>query len=68
MSWQTARLVKVLVLKYGGSRAYAKTYNFFIGIIVAELFAILFWTLIGAVLSLTLGLPFKPYLSMSAAI
>ncbi len=40
---------KVLVLRYGGSRLYRKAGAFFIGLIVGEVFAAVFWALTTAI-------------------
>ncbi|MHC4502007.1 MAG: DUF6784 domain-containing protein, partial [Planctomycetota bacterium] len=45
-------LFKVLLLKYGGARAYPLGRSIFIGLIVGEIFAAAFWGIVPAVLVL----------------
>jgi hypothetical protein len=48
-------LVKVLVVRYGGSRLYRQAKPFFIGLIAGEVFAAVFWFLVPAVIILAGG-------------
>jgi len=49
--------VKVLVVRYGGSRLYRSAKPFFLGVIVGEVFSAVFWCIVPIVL-VALG---KPY-------
>lgn len=48
----------LLILKYGGSRAYPLGRSIFIGLIVGEIFAAAFWGIVPTVLVL-LGRPYE---------
>ena len=48
-------LAKVLVLRYGGAQLYRKARVFFLGLIVGEVFAAIFWALVPAILALLFG-------------
>jgi len=43
-------LAKMLILRYGGSQLYSRARPFFIGLLMGEVFAIVFWGALGAVL------------------
>jgi len=43
-------LIKIILVRYGGSRLYRKAKPFFLGLIVGEVFAAVFWAIIPAVL------------------
>jgi len=51
-------VVKVLILRYGGSRLYARAKSFFIGLIMGEIFAVVFWVGVTAILA-ALGKDYK---------
>jgi len=51
-------VVKVLILRYGGSRLYARAKSFFIGLLMGEIFAVVFWVGVTAVLA-ALGKDYK---------
>jgi len=51
-------LAKVLILRYGGSRVYTKARPFFLGLIMGEVFAMVFWGLITGIRA-TLGLSYE---------
>jgi len=48
-------LAKVLILRYGGAQLYKKARVFFIGLILGEVFAAIFWALVPAILALVFG-------------
>lgn len=52
-------LIKILLLRYGGSRLYRGAKPFFLGLIAGEVFATAFWAAIPAILVL-LGKPYTP--------
>ncbi len=52
-------LIKVLVLRYGGARAYRRAQPLFIGLIMGEVVAGIFWGLVGGILAAR-GLMFHP--------
>ncbi|MDO8587729.1 MAG: hypothetical protein Q7T82_11890 [Armatimonadota bacterium] len=47
-----AWLVKVIVLRWGGSRAYHRSVPFFVGVILGDIVAQGFWTILASVLNL----------------
>ena len=60
-AWQSiflGWLIKLLILRYGGSRLYRTARPFFVGLIVGEVFAAVFWALVPTV-QVALGLPYK---------
>ncbi len=48
-------LLKVLILRYGGGQVYRKVSPFFIGLIVGDVIALIFWGLAPAVMTLLGG-------------
>ncbi len=53
-------LLKILIIRYGGSRLYRQAKSFFLGLIIGEVFAAVFWCILPAMLVL-LG---KPYIAV----
>ncbi len=51
-------LLKVLIVKYGGARAYRRAQSMFLGLIIGELFAAILWAIIPAILA-AMGEPYK---------
>ena len=51
-------LIKKLVIRFGGARAYRKGQAFFLGLIIGELLATLIWTIVPVVL-VAMHLPYK---------
>ncbi|MBN1675576.1 MAG: hypothetical protein JXR37_31330 [Kiritimatiellae bacterium] len=51
-------LIKIILLRYGGSRLYRSARPAFMGVIMGEAFAAVFWGLVPAILVL-LGVPYK---------
>ncbi|MBN1516709.1 hypothetical protein JXA32_09095 [Candidatus Sumerlaeota bacterium] len=51
-------LIKVLLLRYGGSRVYRNATPFFIGIILGEVLAVAFWVTISGIRAFN-GLPYQ---------
>ena len=51
-------LVKVLILRYAGARAYRAGRFFFLGLVVGEIIASAFWTIVPAMMALS-GLPYE---------
>ena len=60
-------LIKVLLVRYGGARLYRAARPFFLGLIMGEVFAAIFWCLVPVVRVYLLGimeyitLPIQPY-------
>ncbi len=52
-------LLKMLLLRYGGGRLYEKAKPFFIGLIMGEVVATVFWAIVPAIL-VALGRPYTP--------
>jgi hypothetical protein len=51
-------LTKILLVRFGGSRLYLRAKPFFLGLIVGEVFAVVFWGIIPAVMA-GMGLPYE---------
>jgi hypothetical protein len=51
-------LIKVLVLRYGGSHAFRRTQPVFLGFIMGEVFAAIFWGLVSVCLA-GMGVPYE---------
>lgn len=51
--------LKVLIVRLGGSRLYSRARPFFFGLIAGEIFAVIVWAIVPAVLSLQ-GIPYEP--------
>ncbi|MBN1517618.1 hypothetical protein JXA32_13730 [Candidatus Sumerlaeota bacterium] len=51
-------LAKILILRYGGSRVYRSASPFFIGLVIGEMIAVAFWTLISGVRAFN-GMPYE---------
>jgi hypothetical protein len=49
MGW----LLKTLIIRYGGARLYSRAKNMFMGLVVGEVMAVLFWSAIAAILALS---------------
>jgi len=54
-SFLLAWLLKRLIMKYGGQRAYVKGRGFFVGLVAGELAAALFWAAVGVIYYLETG-------------
>jgi hypothetical protein len=54
-------IIKIVLVRYGGSRLYRNAKPFFLGLIVGEVFAAVFWGIIPAVLA-GMGVPYEPVL------
>ena len=52
------RLLKVLILRYGGARLYRKSRPLFIGLIMGEIFAAVFWSIEPAI-RVAMDMPYK---------
>jgi len=48
-------LIKMLILKFGGMRAYASGRRFFVGLVVGEALATILWIIIAWLTGLSLG-------------